>query len=428
MRPGAFQVKRVRGNGGLASRGRRVGTDFALAIAFAAAGACGPDELATEAPAGDVRDSAGVEIVWSAAPEAPDGSWTIDPEPLLQIGEVTGEEAYQFTYVADATRFPDGRIAVVDGRTSEIRIFDPDGVHVRTVGRKGEGPGEFDDRPFIAIAPPDTLVAWGPRERRMTWFDDEGAILREESLISVISELDLSVVGGGSVWDVRPDGTLLFLGMGFDGDLGDDYVQTSEPVLIRELGDATARYGVYPDAGRVVIDSRGISRPFEPLLTWDMGPPPLPVTLGGQAESEVRFFDAGGTLVRIARAAIPGEPVTAEMVEAEIESTTEWSGLTAEQIEGAWEELGGVPDSLPPVASIDVDLLGNVWLGRGTEEWFDASAWDVFSPGGRWLATVPSPPSITNGPLEIGEDYVLVSWRDELDVSYLRMHRLSRGG
>ena len=37
----------------------------------------------------------------------------------------------------------DGNVYLLDAQLSEIQVFDPQGMHVRTIGREGEGPGEF---------------------------------------------------------------------------------------------------------------------------------------------------------------------------------------------------------------------------------------------------------------------------------------------
>lgn len=39
----------------------------------------------------------------------------------------------------------DGNIYLLDGQLSEIHVFDPAGEHLRTIGRQGEGPGEFQN-------------------------------------------------------------------------------------------------------------------------------------------------------------------------------------------------------------------------------------------------------------------------------------------
>jgi len=72
-----------------------------------------------------VRDSAGVTIVENAAPRWADGEgWRLSPEPTLDIGVMDGELEYQFFQIAGAVRMPDGRLAVADRGSGEIRFFD----------------------------------------------------------------------------------------------------------------------------------------------------------------------------------------------------------------------------------------------------------------------------------------------------------------
>jgi hypothetical protein len=52
--------------------------------------------------------------------------------------------------------------------------------------------------------------------------------------------------------------------------------------------------------------------------------------------------------------------------------------------------------------------------------------WDVFDPNGRWITTVTFPKDVQSH--DIGEDYILGVWEDELDVEYVRMYALDRGG
>lgn len=60
-----------------------------------------------------VRDSAGIEIVENERPAAaPALGWRVGDSVVLSIGVLEGEEPYNLYGVEDATRFPDGRIAV----------------------------------------------------------------------------------------------------------------------------------------------------------------------------------------------------------------------------------------------------------------------------------------------------------------------------
>lgn len=76
---------------------------------------------------------------------APESSLTISG-PALSIGGGSGGPAYEFSMIAGVTRLPDGRWAVGNLTTSEIRVYSSAGRFEKSMGRKGRGPGEF---PFL---------------------------------------------------------------------------------------------------------------------------------------------------------------------------------------------------------------------------------------------------------------------------------------
>lgn len=75
------------------------------------------------------RDSAGVLVATTrgATARTPIG-WVVDPEPEYQLGEVDGEEPFLFARIQGARQLSDGRVAVLDGESCELRFFGPDGV------------------------------------------------------------------------------------------------------------------------------------------------------------------------------------------------------------------------------------------------------------------------------------------------------------
>ena len=62
-----------------------------------------------------------------------------------------------FGRVAQVVQDRWGRIFVLDRGNAEVRVFSPEGQYLFTIGKAGEGPGEFIDPEFIAIDSYDSL-------------------------------------------------------------------------------------------------------------------------------------------------------------------------------------------------------------------------------------------------------------------------------
>ena len=96
------------------------------------------------------RDSAGVTIVESVVdPDASHAGWSVADQPSLSIGTLAGSPEYQFFRIAGAHRLVDGRIAVVNSGSQEVRVYSGDGQFLHGFGTDGDGPGEFR-RPWLA--------------------------------------------------------------------------------------------------------------------------------------------------------------------------------------------------------------------------------------------------------------------------------------
>ncbi len=63
---------------------------------------------------------------------------------LEEVWRVGGEDDdVLFGVVTDVITDSDGNFYLLDSQLSEIQVYSPDGEHLRTIGREGEGPGEF---------------------------------------------------------------------------------------------------------------------------------------------------------------------------------------------------------------------------------------------------------------------------------------------
>ncbi len=97
-----------------------------------------------------------IEVTNSGAPAwAPGSEWRLVQDLRLGTENTAGPE--QFNRIAALLADSLGMIYVLDLLAPEIRVFDSTGVFSHTIGRKGEGPGEFTDAAWMTFGPGDTL-------------------------------------------------------------------------------------------------------------------------------------------------------------------------------------------------------------------------------------------------------------------------------
>jgi hypothetical protein len=70
-----------------------------------------------------------------------------------------------------------GNIYIGDRSDNIIKVFDSNGKFIRSIGRKGEGPGEFQTIGRMAILPDKSLLVMDWRNRRTSLFDLSGNFL-----------------------------------------------------------------------------------------------------------------------------------------------------------------------------------------------------------------------------------------------------------
>lgn len=91
---------------------------------------------------GIVEEEDGVKVIKN--PKEPlYGDIKLELEVDLTIGGEDVDENYMFRRVSDIEVDEEGNIYVLDSRECRIQIYDKDGKYLKTIGRKGEGPGEF---------------------------------------------------------------------------------------------------------------------------------------------------------------------------------------------------------------------------------------------------------------------------------------------
>ena len=78
-------------------------------------------------------------------------------EPEIRIGSIDDPEQALGT-IGHVVIGPDGELFVSQPESGNIRVFNPDGRLSRIIGRRGKGPGEFENISYIGFKG-DTLFA-----------------------------------------------------------------------------------------------------------------------------------------------------------------------------------------------------------------------------------------------------------------------------
>jgi hypothetical protein len=122
--------------------------------------------LPLAAAAGEVATVDGVPHVRNAA-EPRDGVRTLELEEVWRRGGEDDEEIL-FGVIFQVDADEDGNVYLLDTQLAHVEVFDPDGEHVTTLGREGDGPGEVrnpgdmyltdDGRVGMGVAFPGRLV------------------------------------------------------------------------------------------------------------------------------------------------------------------------------------------------------------------------------------------------------------------------------
>ena len=90
-------------------------------------------------------------------------------EEVLVIGSLAGEHD-AFGRVMDVAVDRNGRIFIADDVAHHIKVFTADGAYEATIGRRGQGPGEFSAPWHVAVDPSDSLFVWDSGHSRILVF------------------------------------------------------------------------------------------------------------------------------------------------------------------------------------------------------------------------------------------------------------------
>jgi hypothetical protein len=377
------------------------------------------------APAAAVRDSAGIAIVEHAyADSAALTWWALEPSPVIDIGGAEVEESYSLYQVSDALPLPDGGIVLVNGGSADVRYYDAAGTHVRTSGRRGEGPGEFQRPQRLIALPGDSMLVVDGMAGRASVLDPDGVFARDFRVgsgpgVGAIGRLeDGNLVATQNMFmasDIvsgfqRND--IAFVTITPTGELLDTIVSVAGAERTIEMNQSAGQI-------RSIMIS---SPPFSKSTVYAANDDALVVAT--QESPEIRVYGSDGALRRIIRTGTPMPAVTEAHLDAWHERSRQ--AMTEEQRQQAltrpeWPDAGKV---VPPFQAIAIDDAGNLWAADYDDRIHTPGTWSVYDAEGGLIARIRMPEGFRL--LYAGEDFVIGVERDEYDVELVRMYRVMR--
>lgn len=407
---------------------RRLPMPLLPAAALLVTAAC-----AGEAPAARVmvRDSAGIAIAENEWTDSASTTWwRVSATPEVDIGTLEGAEEETLFRVVDAVRLSDGRIAVANGGTSEVRYYGPDGQHVRTTGRQGGGPGEFQRIAGLIRMGGDSLAVLDGGSRRVSLLDASGEFVVDQGIGNPDTPITLLGRAGDGTW-VGSSNSIVG---GVNG-LQDGLARRDLTLLRLEPGSTEIVDTVGSFAGSesyMQIDQAGgqirsiqimTSLPFRKTTTTVVRGDE--VFVGTQDAPEVRVYGIEGELRRIVRTGAPSPPVTEAMREAWTDRRV--ATMPPERQEDARAASMALPagETVPPYGALAVDRTGRLWV-QDYAGLVDAPAWTVYDAEGAQVGRVVLPAAFR--PFDIGEDWVLGRETDDLEVEHVRLYTFEPEG
>ncbi|TVP78234.1 MAG: hypothetical protein EA352_02315 [Gemmatimonadales bacterium] len=332
-----------------------------------------------------------------------------------------------FSSIGSMTTGPDGNIYLVERSVPEIRVYSPEGDRLRTFGRSGQGPGEFQSPGSIGFLA-DTLWVADPAGQRVTMFSETGDVLETFPIPGVVP-LSSDVAGVLPMAmgpRLRSDGFVYFEEPSAVVTLGgrDPIPDSMEVPLLR-----VDRAGSRPDtAGEVRLylrpsnDEGGPNRPAQTNLDRDPGPP---------ADTPLRFQTDSATIVIERRVTSTSGYPRFSVYRVLLNGTTQYrwvisyspSELTSAEADSLVAARGesGVPAHRPPVSGARIGDDGTLWVrGEITPE--PDQIWFVIGPDGNGHGRVMLPSEASIRWIEGTVVYVVEP--DEFDVPWLVRYRL----
>lgn len=389
--------------------------------------ACGGSNDAGRNSAAVTRDSAGIAILEfpaGAIEDAPE--WTLSKEPLAIIGDDSPDATLDLTTATLGGILSDGRVVVATAQPAQVMLFGADGAQVGTLGRAGEGPGEYRALIQLLILPGDTVLAFEVTRRKGILYGADGTLL---------GELDFPLLADRPIVPLMrgrlDDGSFVLSGETLlpQTPEGNEKIYRLD-LPIFALGSAATNYDT-------VTVTRG-TQSYRSSLTFGNQVMPISRQVGFGPSPQIAvtrngFWLSTGDVAElhefvVSGATFPAQPSRVvrynqprrEVTEADRERYRERAAEGLERLKGLIPaelldvEIAKLKETVfantfPAIGQLRADHLGRLWMTSGTQLGDDMTTWTVLDPDGKPIGRVTLPEGTI---FAVADDRVVVRRED----------------
>jgi len=134
------------------------------------------------------------------------GDLKLDLKEELAIGR-EDDDRYLFNRVRNIAVDDDGRIYVVDIRNRRVQVFDGEGRFLMTLGRSGQGPGEFQSPAEVRFGPANSIFVKDSIQK-IEIFSKDGRYEKTMTVPHILESFYFNMNGEvlGAIWTVDESG------------------------------------------------------------------------------------------------------------------------------------------------------------------------------------------------------------------------------
>lgn len=197
-------------------------------------------------------------------------------EKELRIGKSSGRDEYMFGDARGVAVDDFGKIFVLDSKRTLIRVFDRNGAYLKTIGRKGQGPGELQTPQHIFTTWKNEIMIEDHSPRQFVFYSWDGEFLRNVSFVRVF----IFTTG------IDSEGNIIGI------------LQTQEPDgAVQVLNRYSPEFKYLHTLGYPIKGKRGTYNFFKPWLRWSVFRGNH-VIFSFSEKYELLIYDSRGKLVK----------------------------------------------------------------------------------------------------------------------------------